>query len=200
MDARAAAAKAHGWRSRRSDATPVRTATSRLIRIVSIAAVAALAYAGASRRMGSWDSDEQIRHRPATRATLTDLGSDVDELVGSSRAFVRTGEESHVDSFRATREEIPHLLERLRESTPEREWQRLVKLDRLIDERVRLAEEEIATRRREGIAASLNLIDSGRAERLTDAVHAALNQLSAGEPSRPAADQNWSSKSAWLRP
>ena len=159
----------------------------------------------------------QTERAEPSHAALDALLAAVRDIDAAARRFVLTGDESHVRPFRLSRERIPRLLERLREATAEEEWNRIVALDRLIDERVRVAEIAIATRRRLGLDATMPLIESGHGEHLTELIRLVLQRMKenrqAGSTARRRiaerhasldaprdALQNWSSSSAWLRP
>lgn len=118
-----------------------------------------------------------VRRSQSNLATLDALLTAVADVEDSSRSFALTGDESFVQPFRVSRELIPVLLERMRVATPEREWNGIVALDRLIDERVRVAEVAIATRRRSGPEATRPLLDSGHGEHLSELIRDRLAKM-----------------------
>lgn len=119
---------------------------------------------------------ELVTHTRTVAAELTLVFSLIQDLWGSARGFVLTGQESSLAAHHLAATTLPQAVTRLRELTADdpAQQRRVTQLDTLIARRLRYSERIIATRRLEGSEMAEALVARGEGERLMDSTRATL--------------------------
>jgi PAS domain S-box-containing protein len=152
------------------------------VRLAFGSAIAILLLVGAFSYYCIVVSDEGTRwvhHTYAVLGNLQDLRFAIKSVESSSRGFVLTGEESHLDAYRASLARAKQDDEAVRLGTLDNAVQQreLPKLEALIAQRIQFAEMVIGLRRTQGLGAAAAEIQSGRGERISDGFSLEVNKL-----------------------
>jgi PAS domain S-box-containing protein len=116
----------------------------------------------------SGKSDRWVRHTHEVLETLQSLVADMARIESSDRGFALTGEESYLESYRASilsAQQDEAAVRNLTKDNPKQQLQ-LPALEELMARKIRLGDVVISLRRAKGVEAAADAIGSGRGQRI----------------------------------
>ncbi len=122
--------------------------------------------------------------------TLTVLLIDLQDVEGGQRGFVIAGTDEFFTMYRDARDRYERHLEATRalfDTSSSEQMRRLDELDRTFRARVAFADQNIQTRKAEGLEAAIAEVGSGKGKRLTDEVRKVIADVTAFETAALAA-------------
>ena len=154
----------------------------RKVQLAFAAAIAIMLVVGAAsyRSMGaSSESDRWVRHTHEVLENLQELHLAMVSIESTNRGFVLTGDESYVERYRASAlsaKQSEATLRNLTADNPEQQ-RRLSALEALVAQRIRYVEMVFGLRRDNGFEAAVDVIQTGRGQRITDEFQSTVFQL-----------------------
>jgi diguanylate cyclase (GGDEF)-like protein/PAS domain S-box-containing protein len=144
--------------------------------IVALLMVGAVSYRG---MVASSESDRWVRHTHEVLENLQDLLFAMESIESSYRGFAATGNESDLTSYRASILNVGQDEATIRNLTADNSEQQgqLPALERLVAERIELAEMVIRMRRAKGLDAATDAIRAGPDQRIVDEFQGAVRKL-----------------------
>jgi PAS domain S-box-containing protein len=144
--------------------------------ILALLAVGALSYRA---MIVSSESDQWVRHSHEVLENVQYLDSSMQNVESSYRGFALTGQESYLDSFRASILSIRRDEAAFRNSTADNAIQqrRILTLENLDSQEIHFAETVIALRQANGMKAAADSIRSGEGRRIMNEFQAAVGEL-----------------------
>jgi len=127
----------------------------------------------------SSESDRWVRHTHEVLETLQNLVADMTSIESSDRGFALTGEESYLESYRATilsAEQDEAAIRNLTRDNPRQHLQ-LPALQELMAQKIRLGDEVIRLRRAKGVEAAADATGSGRGQQTMSAFLAIVSKM-----------------------
>jgi PAS domain S-box-containing protein len=127
----------------------------------------------------SSERDGWVRHTHEVLGNLQQLLLEMSSIESSSRGFVLTGEESYLESYRASIASLWQDEATIRILTADnpRQQRQLPVLEQLAAQRIHFAEEVSGLRRNKGLEAAADEVRSGRGDRIMKAFAAVVRQL-----------------------
>jgi CHASE3 domain sensor protein len=144
--------------------------------ILTLVVVGALSYRG---MVVSAESDRWVRHTHEVLESLADLLASMQNLQSSVRGFVLTGEESYAESYRANvlhSEQEKTIVANLTVDNPIQQRQIPI-LERLIAQKIQLADAVINLRRTKGLEAAVDAIQGGEGQRIMDEYRGEIGEM-----------------------
>ena len=144
--------------------------------ILTLLVVGALSYRG---MVVSGESDRWVRHTHEVLENLSDLLASMQNLESSARGFVLTGEESYLDSYRASIFQTEQKETIIANLTVDNSVQqrRITALERLAAQKIHLAETVIDLRRTKGMEAAVDAIQNGEGQRIMEDYREAIREM-----------------------
>ena len=165
---------ARGWRL--SDAL---VATGIALALLVLALAGGVTYRGMDRLLSD---AEWVAHTHRVIEGLAHLHVNLVQAVSSSRGFVISGDESYLDTYDQSRQRVAAELDQLARLTADNPdtGGRLMSLAPLVEERLRLADALVQTRREQGFSGAAAMIDSGGTA-LMQLIRGMIEQIDAHE-------------------
>jgi PAS domain S-box-containing protein len=116
----------------------------------------------------SGESDRWVRHTHEVLESLQNLVADMARIESSDRGFALTGEESYLESYRASILSAQQDVAAVRNLTKDnlKQQLQLPPLEELMARKIRLGDVVISLRRAKGVEAAADAIGSGRGQRI----------------------------------
>jgi PAS domain S-box-containing protein len=155
---------------------------NRKVQLAFGSAILALLVVGAMSFRGiavSTESDRWVRHTHEVLESLQDLLFEVENIESSDRGFVLTGNESYLDSYRATKLNAEQDEANLRSLTMDnpRQLIKLPTLEKLFAQKIQFMEMAISLRRSRGLAAAADAIQGGEGKRIMDLYRTGIGEM-----------------------
>lgn len=144
--------------------------------ILTLLVVGAISYRG---MLTSGESDRRVRHTHEVLEKLQDLLSAMQSVESSDRGFVLTGQESYLESYRASissAQQEEATVRNLTVDNPEQQ-RRLPALERLADQEIQYGETIIGLRRAKGLEAAADAIRGGPGQRIVDEFQGTIRRM-----------------------
>jgi len=159
---------------------------NRIVQLAFGAAIAVLLVVGALSYRNMVAANENVRwvqHTHSVLENVQDLHSAMENIAGSVRGFVLTGQDSYLEQYRANVLSVRQHTARVRDLTTDNpEQQRNISvLEGLAAERLKWAETNIGLRRTQGLDAAANAIRDGSGLAAAAAFQATVGRMQAEE-------------------
>jgi PAS domain S-box-containing protein len=144
--------------------------------VLALLIVGAVSYRG---MVGWGESDGWVRHTHEVLENLQDLRFALESVESSVGGYVLTGNESYLESYHASRLRVEQGQARVRDLTVDNPAQQreLIDLQKLVTEKVQLAEMVIGVRQTLGVEAAGDVIRTGQGQRIMDEFQAGIRQM-----------------------
>jgi PAS domain S-box-containing protein len=155
---------------------------NRKVQLAFGSAILALLVVGAMSFRGiavSTESDRWVRHTHEVLESLQDLLFEMENIESSDRGFVLTGNESYLDSYRATKSNAEQDEANLRSLTMDnpRQLIKLPTLEKLFAQKIQFGEMAISLRRSRGLAAAADAIQGGEGKLIMDLYRTGIGEM-----------------------
>jgi PAS domain S-box-containing protein len=129
--------------------------------------------------VASTESDRWVRHTHEVLEKLQNLLAEMQSIESSYRGFALTGEESYLESYRASKLSAEHGEASVRNLTADNPKQEILvpTLERLTAQRIQFGQRVISLRRSTGLAAAADAIRRGPGERVMDEFQGVVRQM-----------------------
>jgi PAS domain S-box-containing protein len=144
--------------------------------ILALLVVGAISYHGI---VVSGESDQWVRHTHEVLEQLHDLQSAIESVESSYRGFVLTGNESYVETYRASISSAQQDEATIGNLTVDNAVQQrqLPTLEKVMAEKIAFGESVIGLRRTAGLAAAADVIQSGSGQQTMDQFQALVGEM-----------------------
>jgi PAS domain S-box-containing protein len=129
--------------------------------------------------VASTESDRWVRHTHEVLEKLQNLLAEMQSIESSYRGFALTGEESYLESYRASKLSAEQGEASVRNLTADNPKQEILFpiLERLTAQRIQFGQRVISLRRSMGLAAAADAVRSGQGERIMDEFQGVVRQM-----------------------
>jgi PAS domain S-box-containing protein len=164
--------------------SPVNSAfsTDRGVQLAFVSALAILLLVGALsyRSMAvSSESDRWVKHSYEVSSNLDNMLSAMTSVEANGRGFQLTGDESYLDSRRASVSDLERraaVMRRITNDNP-REQARMLTIDALINQRIQFGDKIISLRQTQGLDAAVQGLRDAGGRRMADEFHEIVQQM-----------------------
>jgi len=144
--------------------------------VLTLLVVGAISYRA---MVASGESDRSLRHTDEVLEQLQGLLSSMERIESSDRGFILTGEESYIESYRASRlsaEQTEAAVRNLTQDNPKQQRQ-LPALERLAGQKIQYSETVIALRRTKGLQAAVDFFQSGAGRQIMEQYEGVIREM-----------------------